>query len=216
MGLGRLWAGWRMPYVDGSAAAPRAAPGAGGPAGTEGERDDADARLGAGRAQEEQGRASAEGCVFCGILASGEPDETTTVLWRGRWTVSLLNAYPYASGHVLVLPRRHVARLADLTGEESAELWEGLRSAVGALEAAYGPDGVNVGANLGAAAGAGVPGHLHLHALPRWVGDTSFMTTVAEARVLPEALSASWARLRAAWTAAPVPPGAPPAGRSGL
>jgi len=211
MGLGRLWAGWRMPYVDGSAAAPGRAPGAGGSGGGEGAREG-----GAGEpAPAAQQTAGDERCVFCAILASGEPDETTTVLWRGRWTVSLLNAYPYASGHVLVLPRRHVARLADLTGEESAELWEGLRSAVGALESAYGPDGVNVGANLGAAAGAGVPGHLHLHALPRWVGDTSFMTTVAEARVLPEALSASWARLRAVWTAPPVPPEAPRAGQSG-
>ena len=142
-----------------------------------------------------------DGCVFCRILASGEPDRDTYVVWRGERCVAILNAYPYTSGHLMVLPTRHVGELEDLDDEESAELWAGVRDAVAALKAAYRPGGVNVGLNLGRAAGAGVPGHLHAHCLPRWSGDTNFMTSVAEARVLPEALGVSWERLAGAWPA---------------
>ncbi len=140
-----------------------------------------------------------EECVFCRILTGGEPDEATYVLWRGAATIALLNAYPYTSGHLMVMPTRHVADLEALDPTEAAELWEAMTAAVVAVKAAYGPGGINVGANLGRAAGAGLPEHLHLHCLPRWNGDTNFMTSVAEARVLPEALSASWTRLRATW-----------------
>ena len=138
-------------------------------------------------------------CVFCRILASGEPDEETFVLWRGERVVALLNAYPYTSGHLMVLPTRHESDLENLDADESAELWAASVSAVRAVKEAYTPGGVNLGANLGPAAGAGVPGHLHLHVLPRWAGDTNFMTSVADARVLPEALSATWAKLKGAW-----------------
>ena len=138
-------------------------------------------------------------CVFCRILASGEPDEDTYVLWRGRTSVAILNAFPYTSGHVMLLPIRHVADLEALDPGEGAELWEALTAAVVSVRAAYGPEGLNVGANLGLAGGAGIPGPLHLHCLPRWVGDTNFMTTVAEARILPEALPTTWSRLRATW-----------------
>jgi diadenosine tetraphosphate (Ap4A) HIT family hydrolase len=140
-------------------------------------------------------------CVFCRILASGEPDEATYVLWRGRFCVAILNAYPYTSGHLMVLPERHVSDLDALEPDEGAELWGGITAAVSAVKAAYAPGGLNVGANLGRAGGAGIPGHLHLHCLPRWSGDTNFMTSVAEARVLPEALPVTWSRLRAAWPA---------------
>ena len=99
----------------------------------------------------------------------------------------------------MVLPNRAVPDLADLTPEESTELWEGVRTAVAAIRAAYRPDGVNVGINLGVGAGAGVPDHLHVHCLPRWAGDTNFTTTVAETRVLPEPLAVSWRKLRDAW-----------------
>ncbi|HEX4978689.1 MAG TPA: HIT domain-containing protein, partial [Acidimicrobiales bacterium] len=102
----------------------------------------------------------------------------------------------------LVMPARHVADFEGLSSEEGAEIWGALTAASRALKSAYGPDGLNVGANLGRAAGAGVPGHFHLHLLPRWVGDTNFMTSVAEVRVLPETLDATWHKLRAAW---PVP-----------
>jgi ATP adenylyltransferase len=99
----------------------------------------------------------------------------------------------------MVLPVRHVSSLGDLTDGEGSEMWSALRQGVAALEAALGPDGINVGANLGRAAGAGVPRHLHLHAVPRWLGDTNFMTAVADTRVLPETLAVSWRRIHEAW-----------------
>lgn len=138
-------------------------------------------------------------CVFCRILASGEPDEATYVLWRGDSCVAILNAYPYNSGHLMVMPSRHVGELEQLSVDESAELWKAVTMSVAALKAAYSPGGINMGANLGRAAGAGVPDHLHVHCLPRWSGDTNFVTTLAEIRVLPESLPSSWARLRDAW-----------------
>ena len=138
-------------------------------------------------------------CVFCGILASGEPDDVTYVVWRGEWCAALLNAYPYTNGHLMVLPVRHVGEMEDLDDGERAEVWSAVTHAVRALKAAYSPDGLNVGINLGRSAGAGVPGHFHVHCLPRWNGDTNFMTTVAETRVMPESLPASWEKVRAAW-----------------
>ena len=111
----------------------------------------------------------------------------------------LLNAFPYTSGHVMVLPLRAVPELELLDDDEHAELWRGVRAAVRAVKAAYNPDGVNVGVNLGVAAGAGVPDHLHVHVLPRWQADTNFTTAVAEMRVLPETLSSTWRKLVDAW-----------------
>jgi ATP adenylyltransferase len=99
------------------------------------------------------------------------------------------------------MPTRHVGELEALSAEESRAIWDGLTRAVVALKAAYGPDGLNLGANLGRSAGAGVPGHFHMHALPRWFGDTNFMTSVADARVLPEALSVTGKKVRSAWPA---------------
>jgi ATP adenylyltransferase len=121
------------------------------------------------------------------------------VVWRGERCSALLNAYPYSNGHLMVLPNRAVANLEDLDGDEHDELWVLVRDATVAVKAAYAPDGVNVGINLGKGAGAGVPDHLHVHVLPRWAGDTNFMTSVAETRVLPEPLGDSWSRLRAVW-----------------
>jgi ATP adenylyltransferase len=140
-----------------------------------------------------------EGSVFTRILAAGLPDHQTNIVWRGRWCFALLNAFPYTNGHLMVMPYREVSELEDLTSDEHAELWRGVTLAARALKAAYRPDGINVGMNLGRPAGAGVPGHLHVHVLPRWNGDTNFMTTVAGTRVLPEALPASAERVRAAW-----------------
>lgn len=145
------------------------------------------------------GSSGEHGSLFEQILCSGEPDDVTYVLWRGEHTFAILNAYPYNCGHLMVLPKRAVADLEDLTADESAELWAAVTAGVRAVKAAYQPQGVNVGLNLGHAAGAGVPDHLHVHCLPRWFGDTNFVTTIAEARVLPEALSVTWQRLRAAW-----------------
>jgi len=145
-------------------------------------------------------RGGAEGeCVFCRIAASGPPSVENLVVWRSDLSFAVLNAYPYASGHLLVMPVRHVGELDALGAAESEDLWRGTRLAVSALTGAYDPDGVNMGANLGRAAGAGIPGHLHLHVLPRWSGDTNFMTTVAGVRVMPESLAVGWERLHGAW-----------------
>jgi diadenosine tetraphosphate (Ap4A) HIT family hydrolase len=138
-------------------------------------------------------------CVFCRISASGPPSSDNGVLAVGDRTFAVLNAYPYASGHLMVLPIRHVSSLDELTADEASELWALLQQGVAALEAAYRPEGINLGANLGQAAGAGIPRHLHLHIVPRWLGDTNFMTAVAGTRVLPEALSVTWDRLRESW-----------------
>ena len=149
--------------------------------------------------EEQKATDAGEQTLFAAIEASGLPDEETFVVHRGPKCLALLNAYPYTSGHLLVVPRRAVAALAELTEDEHAALWSMVRDAVAAVEAAYSPDGVNVGLNQGAAAGAGVPSHLHVHVLPRWSGDTNFMTTTADTRVLPEALGETWRRLVEAW-----------------
>ena len=162
-----------------------------------------------------------DGCVFCRIVDSGQPSEDNGVVWRGELSLAVLNAYPYASGHLLVLPLRHVAGLDELTAAESVDLWETTREAAATVCAAYDPDGLNLGANLGRAAGAGIPRHLHLHVVPRWSGDTNFMTAVASVRVMPQSLAQSWRTLHAAWaptragavgrtTTTPPPPPPPP------
>jgi diadenosine tetraphosphate (Ap4A) HIT family hydrolase len=170
-----LWAGWRGEYVTSAPPGPSA------------------------ESEEPVPADDPAHCVFCRIVASGEPSADNGVIWRGSLVLAVLNAYPYATGHLMVVPLRHVRTMAELTEEEGHALWAGLRRGVAALETAFAPEGVNLGANLGRSAGAGIPRHLHLHAVPRWVGDTNFMTTVAGARVLPEALPVTWERLRRAW-----------------
>ncbi len=135
-----------------------------------------------------------DGCLLCRVI-----DEASTVVWRGAGCAAVLNAFPYTSGHLMVMPVRHVGELEDIEDDEAAELWATVADAVRALKAAYGPDGINMGANLGRAAGAGVPGHFHVHVLPRWSGDTNFMTSVAEARVLPESLDATYEKVKGSW-----------------
>jgi diadenosine tetraphosphate (Ap4A) HIT family hydrolase len=144
------------------------------------------------------GRGHESGCVFCALLRE-EPSPESGLIVANELAACLLNAYPYGSGHLLVLPRRHVAGLSELTDDEAAALWALSRQAVRSVEQAYRPDGVNLGANLGEAAGAGIPAHLHLHVLPRWQGDTNFMTSIAETRVLPESLAETWVKVTAAW-----------------
>jgi ATP adenylyltransferase len=133
-------------------------------------------------------------CVFC-VLAEEPIDESTGVIAKTDLSYVVLNAFPYGSGHVLVLPRRHVSALGELTDAEYEDFFTLLRRTVAALEAAYGPDGMNIGFNLGRAAGAGIPKHLHAHVLPRWLGDTNFMTTIGETRVLPESLPTTWRKV---------------------
>ena len=136
-------------------------------------------------------------CVFCAALAVGD-DRRALILKRGRLAFLILNAFPYASGHLMAVITRHVGTLETATAEELAEAMTLIQSASRALDAAYHPDGFNVGLNQGRVAGAGVLGHLHVHLVPRWNGDTNFMPVTADTRVLPEALEATYDRLAAA------------------
>jgi len=138
------------------------------------------------------------GSLFERILAQ-DCDEETFVVHRGETCFVILNAYPYTNGHVLVMPNRAIPDLEGLEPVEHTELWMLVRDSVLAIKSAYRCDGVNVGMNLGKAGGAGVPDHLHVHVLPRWEGDTNFMTAVSGTRVMPETLAQSWAKLREAW-----------------
>jgi ATP adenylyltransferase len=140
-----------------------------------------------------------DACLFERLAA--EDPEAALVLARNEHAFAVMNAYPYTSGHLMVAPLAHRATLAALSREQAADLMALVQDANVAIERAYQPDGINVGANIGRAGGAGIPGHVHVHALPRWTGDTNFMTTVAETRVLPEPLSKSWEKLKAAWPA---------------
>jgi ATP adenylyltransferase len=132
-------------------------------------------------------------CVFCDAFA--HPD-AELVLLRGRHAFVILNLYPYNNGHLMVAPNRHIKTLVDLSGDEQSELMSMARWAEMALTEAYRPQGINVGINLGKAAGAGIEDHLHVHLVPRWAGDTNFMTAIAQTRVLPEELGQTAARLR--------------------
>jgi ATP adenylyltransferase len=140
----------------------------------------------------------ADECLFCALAAASSDDEAL-VIDRTELVYTVLNAYPYTSGHLMVVPVRHEGRLESLRAEEASALMSTVQRATAAVQAAYDPEGMNVGVNLGRAGGAGVPGHLHVHVVPRWVGDTNFMTSVAETRVLPEPLSETCARLRSEW-----------------
>lgn len=152
-------------------------------------------------AKETTGPVSRDGdeCIFCAILAGGRPDNETHILDRGTSVMTILNAYPYTSGHAMVMPLRHVSDLSELTDDERAELWADIIHLTEVIKRAYKPQGLNVGINLGRAAGAGIPGHLHVHVVPRWNGDTNFMTSIAETRVVPESLDRTWAKLIAKW-----------------
>lgn len=134
------------------------------------------------------------GCVFCDALLHDEG--RALVLVEGRTCYVILNLYPYNSGHLMVVPRRHVGTLAALDSAEIADMAEWVRRAEIALNEAYEPQGINVGMNLGRPAGAGVLDHLHVHLVPRWTGDTNFMSVVGNVRVLPEELPRSAERLR--------------------
>jgi ATP adenylyltransferase len=173
MPLDHLWATWRSAYV-GKVVDTRALP----------SPDEA-----AGRT------------LFERILAGAdeEGDEVAGVVWRGASCFALINLYPYTAGHLMVLPQRAVANLEDLTPAEHIELWGAVRDAVVALKGAFRCDGVNVGVNLGEAAGGSQSDHLHVHCVPRWSGDANFIAVAAETRVLPVSLTDAAQRIRAAW-----------------
>jgi len=134
------------------------------------------------------------GCLFCEIQ-SGSRGEENLFLKRGRHWFVILNLFPYTNGHIMIVANRHIERLSDITPEEGEELVRFLSISEKALQEAYRPEGMNVGANLGASAGAGVVGHLHFHLCPRWTGDTNFMTSLAETRVVSESLEESLKKL---------------------
>ena len=136
-------------------------------------------------------------CVFCAALAAGD-DRRALILHRGTGAFLILNAFPYASGHLMSVVTRHVGDLEAASPEELAEGMRLVQAAVRALRSAYRPDGFNVGLNQGRVAGAGVLGHLHVHVVPRWNGDANFMPVIADTRVLPEALDTTYDRLKAA------------------
>jgi ATP adenylyltransferase len=181
----QLWAPWRLTYIQG------------------------DSEKAAKPAAELKLLPGGEpGCFICRAIADSD-DRGNLVIHRGKLTVSILNRYPYNNGHILVAPQRHQGRLDQLTAEEHAEAIAELTRFVALMERLMKAQGFNVGLNLGQVAGAGVPGHLHWHVVPRWNGDTNFMTVVADARVLPETLEQTAARLRpifATGTAAAGPP----------
>lgn len=132
------------------------------------------------------------GCVFCAIPHT----EAERVLAQSQLAYVVLNKFPYNPGHVLVVPLRHVGELEDVTAEENVELQALLQRAIGAIRQTAGPDGFNIGLNLGRTAGAGIPEHLHWHVVPRWSGDTNFMPVVGDTRVLPELIAETYRRLK--------------------
>jgi ATP adenylyltransferase len=146
------------------------------------------------------GGADQDGCIFCDKPALADDD--ALIVHRGERACVLLNLYPYSNGHMMVAPYRHLPDPAALDERERSEMWLLLERAIAALRTAFDPDGFNCGINLGRAAGAGVEGHLHLHVVPRWSGDTNFMPVLADVRVMPEHLNRTLEKLRAAWPAA--------------
>jgi len=142
------------------------------------------------------GTGNTEGCIFCEAGLSSRPAPDDLVLIRGDLAYVILNLYPYNNGHLMVVPNRHVGTLRAMTREELDALMRFTRHAEMALAEAYKPQGINVGINLGRPAGAGVADHLHVHLVPRWTGDTNFMSVVGNVRVLPEELGETAKRLR--------------------
>lgn len=135
-----------------------------------------------------------DGCIFCDNL--NEPDETARILFRGERVFVILNAFPYNTGHLMVAPNRHVGELSDLDYDERSELMDVTTKAVDVVRAATNAHGFNIGINLGRVAGAGIPGHVHVHVVPRWGGDTNFMPVVGDTKILPEMIEDTAAKLR--------------------
>lgn len=190
--MDRLWTPWRYDYVS---------------------RAESSLRPGVPAALEAWSKSGAEdsGCVFCNMIAAvdyaiaegmtaEEAEKATHLLARGKHCYLCLNAFPYGTGHVLIVPYRHIDSLAALPPEEAQEMMSLAQRIESVLRSVYSPAGMNFGLNLGEAAGAGIAAHIHMHALPRWIGDTNFMTAIADTRVLPEALDTTWTRIRQEWS----------------
>jgi ATP adenylyltransferase len=159
-GMKRLWAPWRMKFIE----------------------------------------TRTSGCVFCNVQHQPDGPENL-IVFRGQHAFVILNRYPYTSGHLMVVANEHRPTLEDLDAETRAEMMELTTRGMRVLRAVYQPQAFNMGANIGAAAGAGIEGHVHLHVVPRWTGDANFMQTLAETRVLPEELADTYCRVRLAWEA---------------
>ena len=137
-----------------------------------------------------------EGCIFCSMVARDPSrDRETLILHRAQYNFAVLNLYPYTTGHAMIVPYAHVPKLTDLDSETLAEMMTVARKIQGAIESVYHPGGYNLGMNQGCVAGAGVADHIHLHILPRWLGDTNFMTVVGETRLHPEELQTTYDKL---------------------
>ncbi|MGQ0600702.1 MAG: HIT family protein [Anaerolineales bacterium] len=145
-------------------------------------------------------RESGTGCIFCDKPAE-ERDNVNLIVQRGQKAFVILNLYPYNNGHFMVVPYTHVPSTEQLEADTLTEMMLLLNQGLGALRAMYNPQAFNVGMNIGVAAGAGIAEHVHLHAVPRWAGDTNYMTVTASTRVIPEDLRDTWQRMRAAWPA---------------
>ncbi|MBQ6342192.1 MAG: HIT domain-containing protein [Anaerolineaceae bacterium] len=137
-------------------------------------------------------------CVFCDALTTTD-DHERHIIYRGKGAFVILNKFPYNNGHMLVMPNRHISRPDMMTDEERYEIMNLIVKAQTVLCEVYHPQGVNIGANIGEAAGAGIAQHMHFHVLPRWNADANFMTTVANTRVIPESLDETWEKIRKAW-----------------
>jgi ATP adenylyltransferase len=186
--MDRLWTPWRYNYIT---------------------RVDPEARTGvpAALAAWPPTDADDKRCVFCNMIAAvdyaiahgmprDEAEKAARIVHRGLHCFVCLNAYPYSTGHVMIVPYRHLSSLAALPTDDANELMQLAQRTESVLRDAYKPGGLNMGLNLGEAAGAGIADHIHLHVLPRWTGDTNFMTVTAETRVLPETLDITWVKLR--------------------
>ncbi len=145
-----------------------------------------------------QGQEPPDGCIFC-LAAAQEANVENLVIKRQKNAFVILNRYPYTSGHLMVVPYLHVSTIEDLDPETRREMIELVNQSMIVLRGVYQPEAFNLGANIGAAAGAGIAEHVHMHVVPRWNGDTNFMTAVGETRVLPEALSATYQRICEQW-----------------
>jgi ATP adenylyltransferase len=187
--MDHLWTPWRYSYVH---------------------RTDADARKGVPSALSAWPAEEDRHCVFCNLIgstdyairqgmASEDADRAALIVHRGEYCFICLNAFPYASGHVLILPYEHLDSLAGLREPAAHEMMRLAQRVETIIRSVYQPDGLNFGINLGESAGAGVADHLHIHALPRWSGDTNFMSVTAETRILPEVLEITWGKLNAAF-----------------
>jgi ATP adenylyltransferase len=139
-----------------------------------------------------------DACIFCSKSAAGR-DEDNHIVYRGEWNFVILNLYPYTNGHLMVAPYEHVSSIEDAAEQTAVEMMQLVRSAARHLRAVYHPQGLNLGMNIGECAGAGIAGHIHMHVLPRWLGDANFMTVVGETRVMPEDLPETYRKLKEAF-----------------